>query len=153
MIREALLEQTKVSQESYCALAGAASGGDIVFHEVCDELGIPSEVYLAKPPSDYIEDSVSDGGSDWIARFAAVTASRPVHVLPQSDGVPGLSVWERSNLEMLQAAGKGGRDVTLIALWNGEAADGPGGASDMVKRVRERGGRAVILDAKKLLDR
>jgi hypothetical protein len=153
MIREALQAQLAGRETMARGIAGAASGGDILFHEVCDELAIPTEAHLAVPPSDYLEASVADGGAEWIARFAAVTASRPVHVLPLRNGANGdLSVWARGNLAMLDAAAAAaGKNVTLIALWDGEEGDGSGGTADMVKRVRERGGEAVILDAKKLL--
>jgi hypothetical protein len=154
MIRQAVESQLDSADTPISAIAGAASGGDILFHEVCDELNIPSEAHLAKPPSDYIEASVADGGPDWIARFAAITASRPVHVLAETDGDGDLSVWDRSNLEMLDTAKeRAGDGVTLIALWNGEGGDGPGGTAGMVKRVRERGGQAIVLDAKELLPR
>ena len=152
MIREAVQSQLAAETPPLCGIAGAASGGDILFHEVCDELNLPTEVHLAIAPSDYLEASVADGGPDWIARFAAITASRPVSVLGSPNGDADLSVWDRSNLAMLDAAReRAGDDVTLIALWNGEGGDGPGGTADMVKRVRERGGNAIILDAKKLI--
>ncbi len=152
MIHTAVAAEAGKPGPPLVGISGAASGGDILFHEVCDELGIATEVHLAKPPEDYVEASVADGGPDWIARFAAVTASRPVHVLPDGRGDPDLTIWDRSNLEMLEAAAeKAGESVTLIALWNGEGGDGPGGTADMVKRVREAGGAAVVLDAKRLL--
>ena len=153
MIHDAVAAEATKTGPPLVGVSGAASGGDILFHEVCDELNIPTEVHLAKPPSDYLEASVADGGPDWIARFAAVTASRPVYVLPESSGDSSLSVWDRSNIEMLEAAAeKAGDQVTLIALWNGEGGDGPGGTADMVKRVRETGGEAVVLDARRLLE-
>jgi hypothetical protein len=153
MIHDAVKAQIEIAEGPMLAIAGAASGGDILFHEVCDQLEVPTEVHLAKAPSDYIEASVADGGPDWIARFAAITASRPVYILSESNGDPDLSVWDRSNLEMLDAAAaQAGGEVTLIALWNGEDGDGAGGAADMVQRVRERGGKAIILDAKALIE-
>jgi len=133
-------------------IAGAASGGDILFHEVCDELGIPTEVRLAQPPAEYVESSVADAGPDWIARFAVITASRPVRLVAPDHGDPSRSLWERGNLELMEAAEEqAGGDVILIALWNGASGDGPGGTADMVRRVREAGGRAVVLDARELL--
>ena len=156
MIRRALKAQLEASAGTVVGIAGAASGGDILFHEVCDELNIPTEAHLALPPSDYLEESVADGGPDWIARFAAVTASRPVTILSpvngNGNGNGGASVWDRSNLEMLDCASEAAKQhVTLIALWDGEGGDGPGGTADMVRRVRERGGQAIVLDAKKLV--
>src|SRR5262249_38769250 len=46
-------------------IGGAASGSDLLFHEVCAELGIPTTVVLAIPKDDYRRESVADGGSDW----------------------------------------------------------------------------------------
>lgn len=152
LIRAALAAEAVRPGPPLVGLAGAASGGDILFHEVCDELEVPTEVHLAKPPAEYVESSVAEAGPDWIARFAALTGSRPVHVQPPNQGDPAMSVWERGNLALLQAAGdKAGADITLLALWNGAGGDGPGGTADMVRRVREAGGRAIILDAGKLL--
>jgi hypothetical protein len=42
--------------------------------------------------------------------------------------------------------------LTLIALWNGAAGDGPGGTADMVRRAQDRGARFIHLDAMRLLD-
>jgi hypothetical protein len=46
------------------ALGGAASGTDLLFHEVCAELNIPSTVVLPIPREDYCQQSVMDGGPD-----------------------------------------------------------------------------------------
>jgi hypothetical protein len=152
MIREAALAELQAARGPVRGIAGAANGGDILFHEACDELGVPTEVHLAKSPAEYVEESVADGGPDWIARFAALTASRPVHVLEVRNGDSTITVWDRNNVEMLQAAkALAGREVTLIALWDGELGDGPGGTSDMVRRAREAGGRVILLDSGKLL--
>jgi hypothetical protein len=42
-------------------------------------------------------------------------------------------------------------NLTLIALWNGEAGDGPGGTEDMVKRATDRGATFIHLDARELV--
>ena len=39
---------------------------------------------------------------------------------------------------------------TLIALWDGEESDGPGGTQDLLEKAEERGHRTVVLDAKRL---
>jgi hypothetical protein len=44
----------------------------------------------------------------------------------------------------------GASRVTLVALWNGEGGDGPGGTQDMIDTARTRGAKVVILDAKPL---
>ena len=43
-------------------------------------------------------------------------------------------------------------NLTVIALWNGEVGDGPGGTEDMVKRARARGATFNHLDTRKLIE-
>ena len=50
-------------------LAGGASGGDILFHEACERVGIHTRLYLACPREAYVRASVQDGGSGWLRRF------------------------------------------------------------------------------------
>jgi hypothetical protein len=40
--------------------------------------------------------------------------------------------------------------LTLIALWDGNSGDGPGGTADLVEQVIARGCKVVILDAERL---
>jgi hypothetical protein len=76
-----------------------------------------------------------------------------VFVLPQDLGEPpkGVDRFERNNLRQLYSALAGGPEkVRLIALWNGEKGDGPGGTAHMVETVRKHAGRAYVLDTKRL---
>src|SRR5215208_3524988 len=43
-------------------VAGGASGGDVLFHDVCAESGIPTTLHLALPRDEYVKESVQDGG-------------------------------------------------------------------------------------------
>ena len=38
----------------------------------------------------------------------------------------------------------------MIALWNGEKGDGPGGTDHLVHEVQRRTGRAVVIDTDSL---
>jgi hypothetical protein len=40
-------------------------------------------------------------------------------------------------------------NITLIALWDGEAGDGDGGTHDLIDKVRKLGARYQIIDTKK----
>jgi hypothetical protein len=139
-------------------IAGGASGGDILFHEICAELGIPTQLFLALPKSEFIAESVLPAGGDWRERFDRLFDRLPRRVLAESQELPGwlaektgYGVWQRSNLWMLDnALAQGGGDVTLIALWNGEQGDGPGGTGDLVERARQRHAETVILDTRTL---
>lgn len=116
--------------------ASAASGGDILFHEVCLELRIPSEIYLPLPPDEFKLESVSFAGADWERRFYQLVDKLPVYVLPASEGDPATNVYERTNAWMLKTAlNKGEAHLTLLALWNGSRGKA-GGTSDMVRTAQ-----------------
>jgi hypothetical protein len=129
-------------------ISGAASGGDILFHQECQKRNIPTTIFLALPPDDYAAQSVNSAGGEWTRQYNALLEKTPWRQLQQSRDLPkwlaqrpGYSVWQRSNLWMLHnALANGSNRVTLIALWNGKAGDGPGGTADMVDQIRRRGG-------------
>jgi len=139
-------------------IAGGASGGDILFHEICAELGIPTQLFLALPKSEFIAESVRPAGGNWRERFDRLFDRLPRRVLAESQELPGwlaekpdYDIWQRNNLWMLyNALAQGGEDVTLIALWNGEKGDGPGGTGDLVERAKQRHAETIILDTRTL---
>lgn len=148
-IRTAVLEERTLAPIAY-GIAGGASGGDILFHEVCAELGLPTRLYLALPRDQYIVHSVQPAGVGWVERFDRLYRQHPeVRVLTETktDGV-----WQRTNRWMLESAlANGDKDLTLIALWDGkDEGDGPGGTGDLVRQARVRGARTVVLDTQKL---
>ncbi|HEX6730396.1 MAG TPA: hypothetical protein VF074_10315, partial [Pyrinomonadaceae bacterium] len=157
-IREAVVKETNTGAGIASAYAGAASGGDILFQEVCTELGIPTRLYLAIPPQQYVTTSVAKAGSEWVQRFwniyNAHAARNQVRVLSEAIEVkqnsdyppawlrdkPGSNIWQRNNLWMLFNAldeacdpKTGDPNITLIAFWDGEGGDGPGGTGDLVE--------------------
>ena len=69
MIVEALTNIKAKNDGKLLGISGGASGGDILFHEVCEELNIPSQMYLVLPRNDYVKASVADSGPGWIERF------------------------------------------------------------------------------------
>lgn len=171
-IREAILKEVRTGAGVAIGYAGGASGGDILFHEVCAELGIPTRLYLAIPPRKYVTTSVRDGGPRWVERFWALyneyQAEKKVRVLSDATDEreylpawlrekPNYSVWQRNNLWMLFNALVEGCDtktedpnVTLIALWDGEAGDGPGGTGDLVDKVKNLGARYDVIKTREL---
>jgi hypothetical protein len=160
MIRDAVVKEIAKGSERFIGIAGAASGGDIIFHEICEELNIPSQMYLVLPTNEYIKASVADGGPEWVDRFNRLFDKHEAKILSESERLPRwlrakpvYDIWQRSNLWMLHNALFLSRDhLTLIALWNGATGDGPGGTEDMVNRAKMRGATFVHLDARKLLD-
>ncbi|MFZ0727603.1 MAG: tetratricopeptide repeat-containing protein [Desulfobacterales bacterium] len=160
MIMKAVSNVKEKTEGKLLGIAGGASGGDILFHEVCGELGIPSRMYLVLSKYRYIAASVADGGPRWVERFKRLCAQNPPEILSDDDKLPcwlrakkDYSVWQRSNLWMLHGALAISNDnLTLIALWNGATGDGPGGTEDMVRRAQSRGATFVHLDARKLIE-
>ncbi|HEY7219823.1 MAG TPA: tetratricopeptide repeat-containing protein [Candidatus Binatia bacterium] len=160
MILKAVTTEQEKAQGKLLGISGGASGGDILFHEVCQELAIPSQMYLVLPRADYIKTSVADGGSGWVDRFDRLYDKLTRRILSDSEQLPrwlrgkkDYDIWQRSNLWMLHNALSISQDhLTLIALWNGAAGDAPGGTEDMVKRAKDRGATFIHLDARKLIE-
>lgn len=159
LIHDAVEAERKNATAPLLGIAGGASGGDILFHEVCQELGIPTLLYLALPKNDYSAASVADGGAQWVERFQHLCEVNKPIILTDADELPrwlraknGYTIWQRSNLWMLQhALAKSNDNLLLIALWNGDVGDGSGGTEDMVNRAKERGAAFLHLDARTLL--
>jgi hypothetical protein len=157
-ILEKLTEERDLGNGRILGISGAASGSDLLFHEACDELGIASVVNLAIPHEAYVRESVQDAGPAWVERFRAVCSSREVYIVNKSDELPpwvrdkpDYGVFQRGNIWMMEYAfAQPEADVTLLALWNGMAGDGPGGTTDMVRLARDRGAKVVIIDSNQL---
>lgn len=171
-IKGAVLKELKTGAGVASGYAGCASGGDILFHEVCAELGIPTRLYLAIPPQKYVTTSVQKGGPEWVERFWTLynehRAQKQARVLSDAtderDYLPAwlrekldYSIWQRNNLWMLFNALDEGCDpkledpnLTLIALWDGEAGDGPGGTGDLVEKVKNLGARYDVIKTREL---
>jgi hypothetical protein len=158
-ITEAITAEQQISGGISYGVAGCASGGDILFHKACEELGIPTRIFLALPRDLYIRASVAPAGPSWVEEFNRLVRLRPFRVLGDSEELPTwlqekpkYNIWQRNNLWNLHnaLAAVGGENVTLIALWNGASGDGPGGTADMVQKAQERGAKTIILDTKKI---
>ena len=130
-------------------IAGASAGSDILFHEVCLELGVRTMICLPYPPEDYVASSVQFAGSEWVGRFFRLIKSREgyVRVLANTAELPSwlgnqreYSVWQR-NLNWFLASGveEGSAGVRLLALWDGQERAGYGGVSDFVHQAQAKG--------------
>lgn len=149
-IKNNLEKEKERHNEHLMGIAGGASGGDILFHELCREMNIQSEVYLALPEAEYKKTSVSFAGQEWENRFEHLITNLPVHILDGSVGSDD-NIWEETNLWMLnKALINGGENMTLLALWDGEGGDGEGGTEHMVQIAKQAGAKTIIIDTKKL---
>lgn len=152
-------ELNRLAGRAVVGLTGAASGGDILFQEVCAELGVPTRLYLALPHDQYVQASVQGAGPGWVARFEQLYQRLPRRVLSPSEELPewlraksDYNLWKRNNLWMLyHALALGSTRTTLLALWDGEpAGNGPGGTQDMVAQAEHHGARTVVLATKSI---
>jgi hypothetical protein len=143
-------------------IASGASGGDILFHEVCRELRVPTRILLALPENLFIEHSVSSAGPEWVARFRQLMDNHSgpdeVQVLASIPALPdwmrdppNYDIWQRTNMWLLEEAeAAGATNVTLMALWDREIGL-PGGTQDFIAAAKKRGISAIVLDAKELI--
>jgi len=133
-------------------ICGGACGGDLLFAEAALARGARLELYIPFEEPQFLEKSVTFAGNSWRERFLAARARATLHVLPRERETPdGADAYEQNNIWMLEAAEHYGADkVEFICLWNGQAGDGPGGTKHLMEEVRNKGGRAIWLDTRKL---
>src|SRR5262249_11055998 len=90
-------------------LSSAASGSDILCHEMCRELHIDSTICLPMPKESFSRLVFRDE-ENWRARFLELVSSRPVLQLSDQEDLPrwlrnsGLNAWERGNRWVLEMA-------------------------------------------------
>jgi hypothetical protein len=160
-IRDAILAEQQIAGGIAYGIAGGAHGGDLLFHEVCAELGIKTELWLALPPDDYVRVAVQNylGGETHklVERFRHLQQQLTTRVMADTQELPRwlrdkaeYDFWGHHTLWMVyNALTVGAENLTLIALWNGEEGNGTG---DFVRRVRERSGKVVPLSTKQLFN-
>ena len=161
MIEEAVKKEMDEDGGVSFGIAGGACGSDILFHEVCDGLKIPTRLFLALPQELFQAESVNRGGADWVSRYHTLCQQRtPYRVLAESTALPrwlsdrkNYDVWQRNNLWMMfNALAERARNLTLMALYNRDQdPDGPGGTGHLVTVAAGWGFKTVQLDAKRLL--
>jgi hypothetical protein len=129
-------------------IAGAACGGDILFHELCEEIGIKTEIYLAFPVEEFKKRSVSFAGPTWEFRFDRLINKLPVHVLPHNIQN---NIWAATNSWMLDESFKNQeKNMTLIALWDLKGGDGNGGTEHMINMAKNKGAKLNIININKI---
>jgi hypothetical protein len=144
-------------QESIIGIAGAADGGDLLFHEACHRLGVETWVLLPVPEPAYRPAATSGHGSRRVDRYhAALRNAMVVRSLARTNALPGwlegrpdYSTWQRYNRWILHYAWATttADRVTVLALWSGEAGEGPGGVADMVAIAQASGAGVITLES------
>lgn len=155
-------EKSRLKDIPVCGIAGGACGGDILFHEICQELKIPSELLLALPYEKFVKESVNFAGQSWTHRFEDLYKKLHVRILSDEIKLPkwlrnkenSYTVWERNNLWLLHSAlVNGGSSMNLIALWNEEKGDNTGGTEHMVNQAIAKGAKVKIINPTELINK
>jgi hypothetical protein len=155
-LRAAITAMTWAHTGTTVGLAGGASGGDILFHESCQELGIPTRVLLGLPPDEFEQSSVAPAGEKWVLRFRSLLGqSMPEpHIMPRDHSLlegSAQNAWQRTNLWMIEEATRLASEVALLALWDGNAGDGPGGTGHFIQAARLSGIRVLPIMMENIL--
>jgi hypothetical protein len=148
-IRAAIQRLRSDGGDPAVGVAGGASGGDLLFHEVCAELCITTRLRLALPADEFLRHSVAPAGEDWVLRFQRLLEQLGpgrVSVMSAADGLlAGATedIWQRANLWMIEEAVRFAPRRTLLALWDGKGGDGPGGTEHLVREAPHFGIRVA----------
>ncbi len=153
------LESLRDDQHDLVVLASGAPGADILSHEVCRELGIPSTVCLPMPAENFAAETFQTL-DDWRSRFLELQ-QQGLRILELSDR-PGLprwlegsntDPWDRGNRWVMQMARTWKAErLSLIALSEESGGGEVGGTEQMVQLARAAGNVDVkLVDSKQLL--
>ena len=140
------------------AICGGARGADLIFAELCAEMGAQVWIFLALPEDEFLEKSVRSPDTDWGLRFENLSGRESVKTFQPSGELKsppdGSSVFALTNLRMINAArAEAGEPDKLYAVlvWDEKpTGDGPGGTSDFAARVENLGGHIAIINPAKL---
>jgi hypothetical protein len=120
---KAALEKHHILSDDRAFLGGLSAGSEIIFAEICAEMGIKVRAFLPLPESAYVRKFVSPGGDEWVERFYKIRNHPLVEEFYQVEhvGEPkrGDDPYERNNRWALYSSlGHGIDKLRLLALWN-----------------------------------
>lgn len=136
---------------SILGIASGAQGAEILFLEVCRDLGLDTRMVLPAAPEAFVAAAVAglpDG--DWEERFWLLWNGHGEderEVIKPSQGNP----MSACRTHMLKTAAALGKATTLIAYWDGAPGDDSDGTADFVTMARTSGAIVDHLDAAHLL--
>jgi hypothetical protein len=136
-----ILSATMTEHPRVTAFTGGSPAG-LVFYEICEELGIPTSLWLSYPRAEYRANMAVPAGDKWSKRFDEV-ADRAVTKVLQASAV--LPPWLSDSREYTQArrtltwmlhnASNSGLHVNLILPEQPDAAAGLRESRDVLARL------------------
>jgi hypothetical protein len=144
--------------EDIAILAGLSAGSEIIFAEICAELGLQVNVHLPLSESKYIREFVSVGGEDWVDRFHKVCSHPNAIEYYQTEQVgqpkKNTDPYERNNRWALYSSLiRGVSKVSLLAVTNnvsGRSKDRDEYLTQhMVELMRDTGGKVESINTAK----
>ena len=148
-IRSQIEAEFQAAQGKVKAIAGGACGGDILFHEICQEMRIPAHVYLPFAREQYVSRFVQSQDPQWVERFGKLATTVPLSFLQASPEMPdwlvfrqGYTFLQRWNSWMLWVARSSAPNVTLIAICDETRADEEG-VLDLVLQCKQTGVKVI----------
>jgi hypothetical protein len=128
-------------------IASAARGGDILFHEACRARGIQTTIVLPFPSAEFEKRSVSGlAEGRWEERYRSLLSSTSPSQIVQLDTSNSSNAFRTCNEMMLYLAQASDPAPALLALWDRQDGDGPGGTAEMVMAVNRLGGQITVIE-------
>ncbi len=142
LVRDAIIEQLDkwgIGKDDLC-ICGGARGSDILFAEACLSRRAEVKLLIPLPEDEFRDESVRLPNSDWEERFFRLRDKCETRFQHEVLGtVPaGTNVFARNNDWSIGTAQKEAGAAPLYALlvWDQQQGDGPGGTSDVAKKVK-----------------
>jgi len=124
--------------------ASCSPGSDILFHEECHAMGIPTVILLPCSWQEYNKKFFKDF-SDWRNRYLAFHEKCEKQILTSKPELPKWLVptdtnfWERGNRWALETAKADGDRVDFLSVWDEKPGEIPGGTAHMHELVSNEG--------------
>lgn len=150
-------EAIAVGAPALLAIAGGCCGGDIVFHELCQEMKIRSQMHLPFTADQFVPRFVQCADPGWIDRFRKLATTVPLSVMQPSADMPHwlkdretYTFLERWNSWMLSVARSSAQEATLLGICDETRADDEG-VGDLIKKARLTGTKPIVISPAALL--
>ena len=132
--------------------SSAACGADLLFLKAMKDRGLPAFVVLPFARDEFCETSVKIGGEDWVRSYNEILdwlGKDRVHQVSQHSFTLASTSYDYQNM-VLQGmaaihADRLDSELVGLAVWDGQAGDGPSGTASFVARWLDAGLRVEVI--------